>query len=179
MTKINSFSTFFTRERRPGDLVFAVLFLAFSLFLLSQLGDETKWIKGTKLFVQPSFWPTISIAGMCLFALGHLLGSVFSNKPGGRAREVLLWIRSIEYALWFMAYVWIVPVIGYLPSTLIFIVLLILRVGYREKSLYVSGLLMGVAIVVVFKAFLSVKIPGGQIYEHLPDGIRNFMLLYL
>jgi len=33
--------------------------------------------------------------------------------------------------------------------------------------------------VVVFKSFLQVKIPGGQLYEFLPDGIRNFMLVYL
>ena len=34
------------------------------------------------------------------------------------------------------------------------------------------------AIVVIFKAFLQVKIPGGGIYEALPSALRSFMLTY-
>ena len=31
--------------------------------------------------------------------------------------------------------------------------------------------------VLVFKSMLSVKIPGGEIYEYLPAALRNFMIL--
>ncbi len=166
------------RERRAGDLVFAIFFLLLALFLVSQLGEETKWVKRTKFFAQPAFWPTVSLIGMAIFAFFHCLGSLVSPRTGGRKAEVSLWFRSLEYAGWFLAYVWIVPKIGYLASSLLFTLLLTWRVGYREKRMFVGAALVGVGIVVVFKAFLQVKIPAGQVYEYLPDGIRNFMLLY-
>ena len=169
----------FQRQRRPGDLVFAVFFLALSVFLLSQLGNESQWIKGTKTFAQPMFWPAVSLIGMTFFAGCHCLGAYLSAKSSGRLTETLFWVRSVEYALWFMVYVWLVPKLGYLLSTIIFANFLVLRVGYRKKNYFISATVMAVVIVVAFKGFLSVKIPGGLIYEYLPQGIRNFMLLYL
>ena len=171
--------SFFQRERRPGDFVFAVFFLAISVLLLLQIGDETKWIKGTKLFSQPRFWPAVSLGGMVLFSAAHFLGAAFSAKPGGRTAELLFWAKSIEYALWFMLYVWLVPIVGYLPSTIAFTLILTYRIGYRDKKMFISALIVGSLIVIIFKGLLSVKIPGGHLYEYLPDGIRNFMLLYL
>lgn len=179
MTKSTAVRSFLVRERRPGDWVFAVLFLAVSIFLLSQIGAESKWIKGTKTFAQPMFWPAVSLFGMTVFAACHFFGAILSPRSDGRLEEVLFWARSIEYALWFMVYVWIVPTIGYLPSTIVFAILLSLRAGYRERKILIMAAVMAFAIVIVFKGFLSVKIPGGQLYEHLPDSIRNFMLLYL
>lgn len=167
------------RERRPGDLVFAVFFLLLALLLLSQLGEETKWVKRTRFFAQPAFWPSVSLAGMALFAILHFLGSLLSPKMPGRTPELLLWLRSIEYAAWFLAYVWAVPKLGYLGATLLFALALTWRVGYRDKRMFLAAAAMGASIVVIFKAFLQVRIPAGQWYEHLPDGIRNFMLLYL
>lgn len=169
----------FLRDRRPGDLVFAVLFLLIALFLLSQLGEETKWVKRTRFFAQPAFWPTVSLAGMAFFAALHYVGSVLSPKLPGRLPEVALWLKSIEYAGWFLAYVWIVPKTGYLGATLLFTLTLTYRVGYRDKRMFFAAAAMAIGIVVIFKSFLQVKIPAGQVYEYLPDGIRNFMLLYL
>jgi hypothetical protein len=40
-----------------------------------------------------------------------------------------------------------------------------------------SSVLIALSIVLVFKTFLEVKIPGGIIYEYLPDTLRNFMIL--
>ena len=175
----NGLKNLFRRDRRPGDLVFALAFLLISIFLLSQIGSETKWVKGTKLFAQPAFWPAVSLVLMTLFAFFHVAGSFLSRKKQGRGEELWLWLRSIEYAIWFMLYVWIVPIIGYLPGTLIFVICLVVRAGYRNTKTLIYAALAACVIVIVFKGFLSVKIPGGQVYEMLPDGIRNFMLLYL
>ncbi len=179
MVSKSGFVQFFQRERLPGDLAFAVAFLLISIFLVSQLGEQAIWAKRTKFFAQPAFWPTISLVGMLLFALLHCLGSLVSPRTPGRGPEVIFWIRSLEYSVWFLIYVWIVPRIGYLGATLLFTLVLTYRVGYRRKEMFVGALTMGVGIVVIFKAFLQVKIPAGQVYEYLPDGIRNFMLLYL
>jgi len=167
----------FKRDRRSGDLVFAIFFLGFATFLLANIGNQTVWVKGTKLVSQPSFWPAISLGGMTLFALLHVVGSMLSPRIDGRIKEVTFWLRSLEYVAWFLAYVWLVPIIGYLLSTLIFMPLLVFRAGYREKQYLLLSVVIGFLIVVVFKSFLSVKIPGGMIYEYLPDALRSFMLI--
>jgi hypothetical protein len=41
------------------------------------------------------------------------------------------------------------------------------------------SVVIGAAIVLFFKAFLQVKIPGAALYEYLPVGIRTFFILYL
>jgi hypothetical protein len=38
-----------------GQLIFALLFLALSILLISQLGDQTKWIKKPNLPPNPDF----------------------------------------------------------------------------------------------------------------------------
>lgn len=179
MVRTKTLQQLFRRYRRPGDLFFALAVLIFALFLLSQLGSEVKWVKRKPLIAQPGFWPALSIAGMILFASLHFLGGVLSQQIPGRYREVMVWVRSLEYAGWFLAYVLIVPWLGYLPATVVFTGLLALRAGYRSKSLLFAAMGTGVLIVVIFKSFLQVKIPAGALYEHLPDGLRAFMLAYL
>ena len=40
------------------------------------------------------------------------------------------------------------------------------------------AVLFSVVVVVLFKSLLQVKIPGGAVYNLLPDAARNFMTLY-
>ena len=167
------------RSRSRGDIYFAAFFLTVTVLLLSQIGTETSWVKGTKFFSQPRFWPAVSLIGMTVFALIYFLGSFFSSRDKEDHKEVIIWVKSLEYALWFMVYVLIVPIIGYFFCTLIFVYALSWRAGYREKSILIMAGVISVVIVFVFKGFLSVKIPGAQLYEIFPDSIRNFMILYM
>lgn len=178
MSRVKTLQSLFKRYRRPGDIVFAWVFLIIAVFLLSQLFDQTAYKSGGKLFAQPRFWPAVSLIGMTAFATLHVIGSLSSERIEGRWQEVLLWIASLEYAGWFIAYAVAVPLLGYLPSTVIFAVLLTLRAGYRAKFSLISAALSAVVIVLLFKTFLQVKLPAGRIYETLPDGIRQFMLTY-
>jgi len=168
----------FQRHRRPGDLVFSLLFLALCLFLAFNLADQTTWSKGTKLPAQPAFWPYVAVGIMTCFSVLHLLSGLLSPAIKGRWLEVAFWLRSIEYAIWFMAYVFIVPIIGYLLSTLLFTFTLSLRLGFRSVKQLGIAVVFGFTVVVLFKAFLQVKVPGGQIYEYLPTALRSFMLTY-
>lgn len=179
MTRLKTFQELFRRDRRRGDLVFAYLFLGFCLFLLFNLGDQAQWLDNTKAAAQPAFWPTISVVGMCFFAGLHLVGSLVSRRIPGRLQEAVFWLRSGEYVLYFLIYVWSVPVVGYLISTILFAVFLTIRLGYRSRQALVSAAIFGLAVVLVFRAGLQVKIPPGQIYEHLPDFIRTFAMVYL
>lgn len=172
------------RERRfvgprRGQIIFALVFLTLSVLLLALIADQTAWVKKTKLFAQPRFWPAVSLGGMVL--LGGLHFYLLPWRRASRADlwEARQWGRSLEFALWFMAYVFLVPVLGYLPVTLAFVPLLARRMGYRSRLM--MGICAGfaIAVVVLFKAVLSVKIPGAMIYEYLPGALRSFFILYL
>jgi hypothetical protein len=93
--------------------------------------------------------------------------------------EVRRWGAVFEYAAWFMAYVLAVPVLGYLPVTLLFVPALCWRMGYRSRLMLGCGTGVALAVVVMFKTLLAVKIPGGAAYEYLPGALRSFFILYL
>ena len=176
MARFKTLQDMFKRYRRPGDLVFAVAFFLFSLALLSQLGEQTVWKKGTRLFAQPPFWPAVSLISMTVFAAFHWLGSAVSPRIDGRWAEVLFWVRALEFVAWFLAYVALVPLLGYLPSTILFAMMLACRLGYRSAGWMAVSAATAFGIVLVFKTFLQVKLPGGLIYEYLPSALRSFML---
>lgn len=169
----------FRRYRRPGDVVFALAFLALSVFLISKIGEQTEVTKRTKWYAQPALWPTISLYAMCAFAFLHWLSSAMSPRIAGRWKEVALWLRGLEYVAYFLIYVIAVPVLGYLPSTVIFCVFLAIRAGFRQARYLAIAALFAVVVVIVFRGLLAVKIPAGAIYDHLPETLRSFALIYL
>jgi hypothetical protein len=167
--------------------MFAIFMFALALVLLSQLGAQTKWIDGVGVIVQPRFWPALSLTGMLLFSLGYLIQSLVDvrradgtglNDRIWQPQELLNWVRTLEYAAYFLLYVLLVPRLGYLPATLIFCLLLTLRAGYRSHHFIVWSLAGGFLIVLVFKTFLMVKLPAGRLYQSLPEGIGKFMIQY-
>lgn len=178
MSRVKTLQALFRRYRRPGDIVFAWIALILALFLLSQLWSQTTYRAGNALFAQPRFWPAVSLIGMAGFAAFHLLGSALSERIEGRWREVLLWLAALEYAGWFIAYAMVVPIVGYLPTTVLFALALTLRVGYRRPVTLLAAVASAVVIVLLFKTFLQVNLPAGQVYQSLPDGVRQFMLTY-
>ena len=220
-----------TRSVR-GSLLFAVLFLALSVFLVSQLGEQAKFSSKGKLFAQPAFWPGVGVVGMAFFSCLNLFATLIAtrrskafdqreqsqqgqsqqeqsqqeqskqkqtqqehaqqlqphdnrNEPivGAQAilkselKEGASWLRALEYLAWFMLYVYLTPIIGYLAATVLFLVALTLRVGYRDRRMTIIAVAVGFAIVLIFKSFLGVKIPGGAVYESLPDSLRSFMII--
>jgi hypothetical protein len=171
------------RERRfvgprRGQLIFALVFLTLSVLLLALIGEQTTWVKKTRLFAQPRFWPAVSLGGMVLLGGLHFYFLPWRRASRYDLWEARQWGRSLEYALWFMGYVFLVPIIGYLPVTLVFVPLLARRMGYRSRLM--MGICAGfaVAVVVLFKAVLSVKIPGAMLYEYLPGALRSFFITY-
>lgn len=178
MIRAQTLQDLFRRYRRPGDLVFALVFLAFAVFIVLSLPTEAKLPSRGSLFTKPAFYVHLAAWAMLFFALLHLLSTLVSDALDGRWREVWLWFKSIEYAGWFLAYVLIAPYLGYLFATLAFTVSLTFRLGFRSKRMLGMAALFAVCVVLVFKTFLRVKVPGGQLYEYLPGGLRAFMLTY-
>ncbi|MWD29407.1 tripartite tricarboxylate transporter TctB family protein [Aquicoccus sp. SCR17] len=177
---MKTFQDLFRRYRRPGDFFIALLSFLFAIFLLLNLPTQAPWLPRVQTFAQPAFWPGVAVIAMVIFSFLHLLGAIVSERIPGRLAEVLEWFRALEFALWFMAYVWIVPVLGYLPATIAFTTLLSLRLGYRGWRWMLAAALFGTVVVLVFKGFLHVRIPAGDIYQYLPAGpARTFIMTYL
>ncbi|MFC3118584.1 tripartite tricarboxylate transporter TctB family protein [Jhaorihella thermophila] len=127
---------------------------------------------------QPRFWPAVGLGLMTVLSAIHLCRLPWRRITRYDWREARKWLSVLEFAGWFMGYVLLVPVIGYLPVTLVFVPLLSWRMGYRGGRMLGLAALFALAVVVVFKSFLAVKIPGGAAYEYLPDGLRSLFILY-
>lgn len=165
--------------QRRGQLVFALAFLALSSLLLALIGQQTVWTDNTRLFAQPRFWPAVGLGAMVLMGALHLYRLPWRHVTRYDLWEARKWARALEFALWFMVYVLAVPMLGYLPVTLVFVPALAWRMGYRGRVMLGISVVFAVAVVVLFKSFLSVKIPGGAIYEYLPGALRSFAILNL
>ncbi|MFT6659307.1 tripartite tricarboxylate transporter TctB family protein [Maritalea sp.] len=153
-----------------------------AIFLASQLGTQAKFLENFPIEKQPGLWSAIGIVGMLLFGFFQMVQFWFHRnglQAPGFVAEAIIWLRASEFVLWFMAYVYLVPIIGYLPTTIGYLMLMTWRLGYRSKTHFVSAVLTGVLIVLVFKSFLQVKIPGGALYEFLPAAVRSIAILYL
>ncbi len=162
-----------------GQVLFAGCFLVFVLFLVATFPSQTTWVKKTRLFAQPGFWPAVSVGGMALFGGLHLWRLRPLRHGAEDWAEFLVWARALEFAVWFLIYVWLVPLIGYVVASVLFVPALALRMGYRGGFWIGLSVLFGVAVVVLFKSWLQVKIPGGALYEYLPDALRGFFILNL
>lgn len=167
------------RGPKRGQLPFALGFLAVSALLAAALWDQTVWKNGKDLFSQARFWPAVGVFGMVGFTALHLWHLPRHRFMRSDRVEATNWARVFEYVGWFLAYVFLVPLVGYLPVTLIFAAALTWRMGYRTAKMRWIALGFGLAVVLLFKGLLQVKIPGAALYEWFPEAIRNFFILYL
>ena len=164
-------------RRQRGQLLFAIGFFVIAVALLSQIGEQTRWVSKTQLFAQPAFWPALSLAGMVLFGALHWWRLPRRTIRAADWQESLYWLRPIEFALWFMVYVALVPLIGFLPCSVLFSTLLCRRMGYRDWRMLVIAALFGALVVIIFKSLLSVRIPAAMWYDALPGSVRSFFIL--
>jgi hypothetical protein len=163
-----------------GQRIFAICVLLIAITLLFFADTELKWKKGASFHLQSGFWSVLALSGMVFFAVLQLL-----QRPWKLARPAYfdwwqwarLWFGPIEYLVYFLIYVYLVPWLGYLPSTLLVFPLLVLRAGYSSRKYLVLSWIVGIVIVVLFKTLLQVKIPGGELYALFPDALRNFLVL--
>ena len=175
------------QPRKKGDVVFSAFLFILALFLLSQIRTEAKWIENLPLLRQPRFWPAMTLGGFLIFSAGNLIQSILNARQNRQMvsgvhilpwDELFNWVKTLEFAGYFLLYVFSIPYIGYLPATLLFCPLLTFRVGFRGFKYFTVSILAGFVIVFVFRTILSVKLPAGAIYNIFPDQIRNFLILY-
>ena len=160
-----------------GQVVFAIGLLVFATVLLSQIGTQTRWADRTLLVAQPRFWPALGLGGMVFFGALHVLTLSRKIPRAEDGREALRWLLALEWVGWFLAYVTLVPLVGYLPVTVLFCITMAVRIGYRSRRWLGISAAFGVGVVLLFKTFMGVKIPGALVYEYLPASLRSFFIL--
>ncbi|MEL6642165.1 MAG: tripartite tricarboxylate transporter TctB family protein [Pseudomonadota bacterium] len=168
------------KTRVSGQVVFVIFALIVSVILLSQIGNQTEWNANARnIAAQPRLWPAIALAVMVTsFALHWRL--MQRRRPNSLDWiEARRWIEPLEYLGWFLVYVFAVPRLGFLPMSILCACALTWRLGYRSRTALWCAFGFAVAITALFKGLLGVNIPGGQIYEFLPAGVRTFFLVYL
>lgn len=93
--------------------------------------------------------------------------------------ELTKYGAALEHVAYFIGYTLMVPILGYLVSTLILGTYLTWRLGYRTMRWMLTGFTSSVAVVLVFRSFLQIKTPGSiWLYDLLPVAPRAFMLTY-
>lgn len=100
-------------------------------------------------------------------------------QPTSARYEASQYLAALEFVAYFIGYTLLVPVLGYLMSTVLLGMYLTYRLGYRSGIWVLRSLATSLAIVLVFRTFLQIKTPASiWLYDQLPQAWRAFMLTY-
>ena len=144
-----------------SGIVFAVVGAALWLLIPSQIQTMEKSA------VNAQTLPRIAIGGMFLFAVGLLLGGLFSKEKkelvvtgaSFRSEGFKKELRSIVYCLFLVVYCLIVEPLGFVVSTVLLVLAVMLYYGARKWYYYVIPLAMVGVVYYVFRVMLHVSLP--------------------
>ena len=152
-----------------GEFLITVFFLLGSIFLFVA---STKFIVlGPRTQVGPAFWPQILLGGIIILALIWLgkfiltkykssTGNIFANSP--EKIETRGFIRLSLVITLSLAYVFVMEWGGFLLSTLIFQVLILLALDIRKlTTLIVTPALLTGVLFGIFIKILHIPLPRG------------------
>lgn len=155
-------------------------------YLLRQLGlveGEGRLTRLGRILKQSWVAPMACLAILIPAALFNLRSSLRVHRwrkrfgqPTDMSHELSQWLRALEFIGWFIAYTLLVPILGYLLSTLILGTALPWRMGYRGPRW--MGICAGVSllIVLIFRTGLQIKTPINiWLYDFLPPAASGFM----
>lgn len=147
-----------------------VFFFSLMLFFASRM-------HGVKRFgdMGSEFWPIMILSGAVILSSALLIGSIRKflreKKPGGAtaaiSAEALSARKQGQRKYWLaviclLGYIIIMPWIGFILSTFLFIYAFILALEERRKLvLAISPILVTALMVLVFGRFLSLPLPRG------------------
>jgi hypothetical protein len=157
---------------KKGEIVLSAVCLAFFSFMFY----EALELRGVGRFgeVGSGFWPLLSLGVTMILSLIWLLANLrqYSREKGKTAEEsptpeaiVEAWRRRKKIALCsvcLLAYIILTPWIGFILSTILFILTFVLALEEKRKLvLIISPLLITAVIIVVFAKFITIPLPRG------------------
>ena len=161
----------------------------FSTYIFHQLGlveMDGRVTRFGRILKQPWIAPMLCLLIFVPAAVWNMWSSRFTHQwrkrfhlPTKANYELEQWARALEFVFYFILYTLIVPLLGYLISTLILGLFLTWRLGYRTKQWMGISLAASFSIVIVFRTFLQIKTPVSiWLYDFLPVHLKSFMLTY-
>lgn len=169
--------TGWAKRKLPDDIL---SYLAAQLGLIDAEGRLMRFGKIIKQgWVAPLICMTILVPAALLnlrLAFNALRRKQRQQAPLRWQYEMMQWARALEYICYFIGYTLLVPVLGYLLSTLIMGCFLTWRVGYRTWRWTGIAFVTSFAIVILFRSLLQIKTPVNiWLYNMLPDQMAVFM----
>ena len=157
---------------KKGEIVLSAFCLAFFSFMFY----EALELRGVGRFgeVGSGFWPLLSLGVTTILSLIWLLANLrqYSREKGNTAEEpptpeaiVEAWRRRRKIALCsvcLLAYIILTPWIGFILSTILFILTFVLALEEKRKLvLIISPLMITTVIIVIFAKFITIPLPRG------------------
>ena len=120
-----------------------------------------------KTVINAQTFPRIAIGGLFLFSVGLLLGGLFARekkevyitKESFRSVAFKKELRSILFALFLIAYCFLVGHLGYVVTTVLLVLAVMLFYGARKWYYYAIPLGMVGIVYYVFKVLLRISLP--------------------
>ena len=120
-----------------------------------------------KTVINAQTFPRIAIGGLFLFSVGLLLEGLFARekkevyitKESVRSVAFKTELRSILFALFLIAYCFLVGHLGYVVTTVLLVLAVMLFYGARKWYYYAIPLGMVGIVYYVFKVLLRISLP--------------------
>ena len=120
-----------------------------------------------KTIINAQTFPRIAIGGLFLFSVGLLLEGLFARekkevyitKESFRSVAFKKELRSILFALFLIAYCFLVGHLGYVVTTVLLVLAVMLFYGARKWYYYAIPLGMVGIVYYVFKVLLRISLP--------------------
>ena len=174
------------QDSAPGRMILALFFLVFGAGGLALMPFQTRLAPGDEgWFTQPWLMPLLTLALLTAVSLIYTVriwrdreNTLASNTGKALAGELWMWLRSAEFFFWYVAYIWLLGVVGYGISTFIFVADLGFRIGLRHPKWLLAALGATIAMTLLFRLGLEIWVPPAALYDILPRSIGNFLQLY-
>lgn len=160
LIEVNAMKIKYNAEIISGA-VFTVVGAALWLLIPSQIQTMEKGA------INAQTLPRIAIGGMFLFAVGLLLEGIFAKEKreivvtgaSFRSEEFKKELRSIVYCLFLVAYCLIIQPLGFVVSTVLLVLAVMIYYGARKWYYYAIPLAMVGIVYYVFRMLLHVSLP--------------------
>jgi len=155
-----------SRRRLPGELVFSIVLIAFSLFMLWQAYSISKFESFTSAGAFPMFAATVMlIAGLIAAAETIRMAPLPGVEGEAIWRQFVRQITPgvlVQFVIAIASYMFILERAGFVLSSYVFLVVSMWLLGSRKLflNLWVSALSLAM-VYLIFQTIFSVVLPSG------------------
>lgn len=148
-----------------SEIISGAIFAVFGIILWVLIPSQIRTMEKSPINAQTL--PRIAIGGIVVFSIGLLLEGIFAKekkeltitaesfRSAGSRKEA----RSILYALFLVAYCFIVTHLGFVISTVLLVLAVMLYYGARKWYYYAIPLATVGIVYYVFRVLLHVSLP--------------------